>query len=499
MLFSMLLDPTRRPDRAGVFCAATCPTPPTGECCNPVTPLHLAIDTFGRAITSFHPRAQPLMVRVNYARELAASCFLPLMLGTVEGGVTGVLAKTYFSGAAGVAAYRLNFAVAVLAGAPAFANVVSFLWTALSHGRHKIRMLTVFQVAAAACVLLIAVIPRTEAGMWLLMIGAVGARVSWSGVVTLRSTVWRANYPRQIRARLAGRVAMVQALVMTIAGLAVGAAMRVNIDAFRWLYPVAAAGGLVGAWIYSGLRVRGHQALLRAERNDRSLPGSRANPLRLRQVLLADVRFRRYMTCMFVFGAGNLMVTAPLVIMLKDRFDLDPLRSVLIASALPMLLMPAFVPMWSRLLDRMHVIRFRAIHSWVFVGSTGLFLAGAVTRNVEFLWMGAVVKGMAFGGGVLGWNLGHHDFAPVERASQYMGVHVTLTGLRGLFAPMIGVGLYETLEWMRPGAGAWALALCLGLSVTGAAWFVLMRRTLPGPGHEAEFEDGPPLQPPAAT
>jgi MFS family permease len=437
------------------------------------------------------------MLRGSYARELAAWCFLPLMLGVVEGGVTGVLAKTFFAGA--VDGYRLNFAVAVLAGAPALANIVSFLWAALSHGRDKIRMLTGLQAAAATCALLIALMPRNELGLWVLMFGAVGTRMCWSGVVTIRSTVWRTNYPRHVRARFAGRLAAVQALVMTLAGLAVGAAMRANEEAFRVLYPIAAVGGFAGTWIYSGLRVRGHRALLRAERSDRHHPGSRVNPLRLRQVLQADVRFRRYMTCMFVFGTGNLMVTAPLVIMLKDRFALDPLSAVLIASAVPTLLMPVSIPLWSRLLDRVHVIQFRAVHSWAFVASTAMLLAGAVSRHVELLWAGAALKGIAFGGGVLGWNLGHHDFAPVQRAGQYMGVHVTLTGIRGLLAPLIAVGLYETLERLHPGSGAWTLAACLGLNVTGAVWFVLMRRTLRGQGGEAEFEDGPPLQPPAAT
>jgi len=85
-----------------------------------------------------------------------------------------------------------------------------------------------------------------------------------------------------------------------------------------------------------------------------------------------------------------LSITAPLVIMLKDRFELDPLSAVLIAAALPTLLMPASIPLWSRLLDRMDVIRFRAIHSWAFVASTAFFLAGAVARNVDLLWIGAV-------------------------------------------------------------------------------------------------------------
>ncbi len=435
------------------------------------------------------------MLRANYSRELTAWFFLPFMLGAVEGGVTGVLAKTFFAGA--VHPYRLNLAVAVLAGAPAFANIVSFLWAGLSHGRHKIAMLVTLQAAASACVGLIALAPRSEMGLWLLIFGAAGTRVCWSGVVTLRSTVWRANYPRHARARLAGKLATVQALVMTVAGLGIGAAMTANVQSFRWLYPAAAVCGFVGAWLYSGVRLRGHRALMRAENGE--LEGlSWANPLEMRRVLLGDARFRRYMTCMFVFGSGNLMVMAPLVIMLKDRFDLDALVSVLIATSIPTLLMPVSIPIWSRLLDRVHVIRFRAIHSWSFVASTGTFLFGAVTGHLWLLWIGAALKGLAFGGGVLGWNLGHHDFAPAERASQYMGVHVTLTGIRGLLAPIIAVSLYELLEWARPGTGAWTLALCLALTLTGAVWFVLMRRTLSGPGCDSEFEDGPPVQPPAA-
>lgn len=460
-----------------------------------MTPIQLAIDSVGRVVASFHPRRQPLMLRANYARELTAWWLLPLMLGAVEGGVTGVLAKTYFEGYTDPR--TLNLTVAVLTGAPAFANIVSFLWAALTHGRHKVRALVTLQVAAALCVMTIAFAGRSTAGLLIVAAGAAGCRMCWSGVVIIRSTIWRANYPRHTRARLAGKLATVQAIMTTLTGLGIGAAMRVNVESFHFLYPAAAAAGIAGAWIYSGLRLRGHRVLLRAESDGDS--GGRISPLELRRVLLADGRFRRYMTCMFVFGSGNLMVAAPLVIMLKDRFALDPLVSVLIAASIPTLLMPASIPVWSRLLDRVHVIRFRAVHSWTFVASTATILTGAVTDQVWLLWMGAVLKGIAFGGGVLGWNLGHHDFAPAARAAQYMGVHVTLTGIRGLLAPMIAVSLYEILEWAHPGAGPWALALSLSLSTAGAVWFVLMRRGLSGPGGDSHFPDGPPIQPSAAA
>ena len=112
------------------------------------------------------------MLRPNYARELAAWCVLPLMLGTVEGGVVGVLAKNYFAGT--VTPATLNMTVAILAGAPAFANIVSFLWAGASHGRDKIRMLATLQAATATCGLLIALAPRAPLGLLMVTIGAVG-------------------------------------------------------------------------------------------------------------------------------------------------------------------------------------------------------------------------------------------------------------------------------------------------------------------------------------
>lgn len=450
----------------------------------PARVVHLALDSVGRAVASFHPVAFPRLSRASYRRELAAWSFLSLMLGVVEGGVAGVLAKHIFTGS--VAPSILNLAVAILSGAPALANVMSFLWAALSHGRHKIRFLVTLQVLAACCVLLLAVAPRDALGLVMLVGGVLGTRMCWSGVVTLRTTVWRANYPRTARASLAGKLATAQAIVMIGASLAIGAAVKVHEDAFRLVYPVAAAVGLIGAWTYSGMRMRGHRALRQAERRGEASARSLVSPQQFRRLLLTDAPFRRYMSWMFVFGVGNQMVIAPLVVMLKDRLHLDPLLSVLIAATIPLVLMPLSIPFWSPLLDRVHIVRFRAIHSWAFVGSITAILLGMLTMQLWLLFLGAVLKGVAFGGGVLGWNLGHHDFAPVEKASQYMGVHVTLTGVRGLVAPLIAISLYEVLEHVAPGAGPWVFAACLALSLTGALGFTVMARSMGSHGERVE-------------
>ena len=53
-----------------------------------------------------------------------------------------------------------------------------------------------------------------------------------------------------------------------------------------------------------------------------------------------------------------------------------------------------------------------------------------------------VVLGVARGGGMLAWQLGHNDFADRDRVGLYMGVHASLTGLRGALAPFLGMLLY---------------------------------------------------------
>jgi len=50
-----------------------------------------------------------------------------------------------------------------------------------------------------------------------------------------------------------------------------------------------------------------------------------------------------------------------------------------------------------------------------------------------------MIDGVSRGGGMLAWNLGHNDFANRHMVPLYMGIHVTLTGVRGFFAPYLAM------------------------------------------------------------
>ena len=80
-----------------------------------------------------------------------------------------------------------------------------------------------------------------------------------------------------------------------------------------------------------------------------------------------------------------------------------------------------------------------------------------------------MAKGLGLGGGALAWNLGHLHFAHPQEAEVYMGVHVTLTGVRGLIMPFVGIWLWTVAGWW-----VWLLA-CL-LSLSGLMGYVSMAR-----------------------
>ena len=393
-------------------------------------------------------------------------------MGAIEGGVVGVLTKRMFDGV--VDDSILDWSVASLAAAQGFASISSFLWAAFSHGRHKIRFITALKIACVILVGAVSFVPQSPLGLALILFCVIGTRVCYTGIVTLRTTVWQANHPRVNRAFVAGRIATVQALVLAAVGFGVGEAMDLNEQAIRWVYPVAASFGILGAWIYSKIRVEGHREILQDERKSPQLVSF--FPWKTLHLLFEDTQFAMYMACQFIFGVGNLMLTAPLVIILSEQFELTYLGEILIISTIPILMIPLSTLFWAKLLRRMHVLSFRSIHSWFFVASSICIGMSIATHSIAGLWVGAAIRGIGFGGGVLAWNLGHQDYAPVEQSARYMGLHVTLTGIRGLLAPAFGMALYSIL--MSKGYQAGPLVFYVGamLSAIGGIGFILLAK-----------------------
>jgi hypothetical protein len=410
-----------------------------------------------------------------FRREIASWALLGLTLGLVEGATAAVLIKKTFANAA--SPWIVNLAVAFVSGAPALSNVVSFVWANLAHGRARIGLMVALQAAFAILVGLLGVAPRALGGLAFAVASILIARVVWTGLLTVRAAIWSANYPRQAIGRYTGRIVIVSSLaVAAAAAFAAWTLSNSTLDS-RWLYGGGAAAGLLAAWLYRAARVRREFALL-AEEN---AAAGRSEPFSLGmlfEILKKDPHFREYMFWMGIYGGGNLMLTSQLVVIFSEHLHLAPGLQIALLSVVPLGSLPLFVPFWARMFDDGHIVEYRSRQGWSLVFAVVALCCGAWFHWLPLLWVGAVLLGIAYAGANLGWNLGHNDFASVGRAQHYMGVHVTLTGVRGAIGPPAGILIYQWLESFEPGSGLYSLVLPLIFVTVGALGFSHMRRVM---------------------
>ena len=418
--------------------------------------------------------ARPMRPHSQYPRELANWALVSVGVGAVEGAVAAALVKALYAQAA--PALAVDVAVALVAGAPAYANLASFFFAAHQLGRDKIALTVRWQALAMLCVLLLALVPAGALGLWTTVGLVIAARVAWVGVITVRAVVWRNNFPATARARLASRLTALNAVLMAASSALLGWLLGHAPGAIPWMFLIAGGVGLLGAWGYRRMRLRAHGLLRTSEARIRADAQLRPSFTSFKGVLAADPVYRRYMQSMFLFGSGNLMLPAPLLLIMDERLALSPFSQVLLMASLPFLVLPFAIMAWARFYDRVHIVEFRSVHAWSFVLASAGFLIGCISLQMPWLIAGSVLLGVSYAGGQLGWNLGHNDFARPEQAALYMGVHVTLTGMRGLAAPLIGVALYRVLETMVPGRGHLVLILPLLLNIAGALSFVSLRK-----------------------
>lgn len=463
----------------------------------------------------FAPSTQSAFVRRAYSRELAGEVSFTFPLAMLAPGVVGIIATLLFDVG--------SLGLATIVAAPMFANLTSALWAKIAHGRAKATILASLQAALLIVIVGIALLPTDPTSAALLVGLYVVARCIFAGVLTTRTVIWRANYPRHSRSRITGRLMLINTVMLAIVPI-IAATLFDEYQAdypwlFRAVYLGAACVGIVGVIAYAGLRVRRERVLRREELTHTIGSGDTPGPpvrVSALQVLRTDRYFRSYMIWQFCAGvatmAGNTAMIAFIasqvaalpegwVIDLPGPFDIKAyLVGIFLASAVMQLFVALSIPFLASYLDKVHVTRFRTRHGllWIATQATSFVVAYlAAINGVSLGWLlvllilPRILQGMVFGGGRLAWQLGHHDFADRHLAATYMAIHQTLTGVRGIIAPFLGVLFYIGFDEINlggitipgwQGIGYWVFALTTLFAFIGWLGFVRLDKQIGGGG-----------------
>lgn len=450
-----------------------------------------------RAVASFHPRAQPWIARQGYAHELRTAVTVPFALAMLEGGVVGVVSKNIFDVG--------NLGFAAIFAAPMFANLTSLAWARFSRGRPKARFVAVLMAILLALVASVALLPTHRWGPSALVAVVVLGRIMVAGILTVRSTIWRANFPRAARGRITGKLVLLASLILACWPVLVGRLLDADAAWFRALYLLTALIGTVGVVSFSRIRVRREAALLRHELaphegdTPRQPDGRPHTPV---SVLRHDATFRGYMVWQFIAGVANMAGATAFVLYVIQLLDeqnaaAPNTQAMSLTATIPLALATLSMPWWSRWLDAMHITRYRVLHGLTWIVHQSLNLIAALTGYLPFLYLASTASGLVRGGGILAWQLGHNDFADRRLVPLYMGIHQTLTGVRGAFAPFMGTFLLAgwppfTLAGQHvpgwQGIGPWVFAITTALATVSWLGFYRLNRKLRKQGRDAAVD-----------
>lgn len=428
----------------------------------------------------------PYMARRAYVFEVRHFLFWGLFAGLVEGTVSAVVVSKTFA-----ASWLL---ITIVQATPAFANLVSLWWGALLVGRRKLPVFLAVAAASVAVTLSIAMTPHTTLGGWIFAVQICLSRVFMSGVVTTRASLWKSNYPRSHRGRITANLQIVRTIMSLPVILGAGSLFDWSPLAYHWFYPAVAIIGALGLLVLRGERVRGEERdMAHRDPQDRqpiadsglTAPFSLVTLIsphlllrRMARALREDRRFARYCSGQMCIGSANLMAMPVNTILLTQVLHLSYTASNTLLDVIPRIIIVLMLPVWAKMFDRVGVLRFRSVNSLCWCGSLlfcgiGALLAersggGAIplTTVLGVYLIGRIFEGMALSGGAIAWNIGHLHFAEDDKAELYMGIHVSLTGMRGLIAPFVGSALYMLVGW-------WVFMVGVALSAMG--WLIFTR------------------------
>ena len=259
--------------------------------------------------------------------------------------------------------------------------------------------------------------------------GIVLALIAHSLSSPLLSQIYRRHYPSEIRGKLFSTVGMIKAGSAALFAFLVGGMLAGGDLSYTGLL-----------WIFSGC------SLLKGLFTMTMKPVylRKSNKLKLLESfghLKTDAVFRKLIMTWMLLGIGNLLAMALFVDYISNddySFGFNEAELCMVTTTVPMLAFIVFVVMWGAIYDKMEFYLLRVVVNLFFIAGILVFYFSGTFWG---LCAGMALHGMGKAGGTVLWSLWVTKFAPADHVSEYMSVHTSLTGVRGILTAFIAFPL----------------------------------------------------------
>ena len=383
----------------------------------------------------------PAVVRRNLIFDFNSAIFYGIFLAGV-GTFVPVIARRL-----GASPFQLSLIVA----APAVGNLIAVLASHYLQQRRKMPFMVAAWSIGRGLFLLMLFVAAPEPFVLIVVAHWLIVSLSVTGYVE----VMRAIYPAAIRGRAMAYVRVGFTACATIMTPIFG--QLLDVWSYQILFPLGAVFGILSGLAFGQVT---YEETFATTRQDW------LTPLR---ILTRDARYRAYSIAFSLYGAGMLMISPIIPLLLVDELNLSNAQVGWLGMINAIFWMLFYV-VWGRSIDRRGGLWTVQIN---FVLTLVVPIAFFLAQDLWLLAVAHAFVGITVAGTDLGWMNAIMQFARKEDISHYTALHAFLVGVRGVIAPFAGTALIA-IPWI----GVRGVFVFAGVLIL-AGWLVARRVTIP--------------------
>ncbi len=358
----------------------------------------------------------PPGARSAYTKDATAGMLGAMMSGLTAPFVAVIARKTLHASA---------LEIGILSMAPTAGYLFSLVWANMMEGRRKMPFALWSWVMARS--LLALCIFAVES--WSLVAIFSAMYLIASIAQPAYSAVMKEIYPDGDRARIMSYARI--CTILTYVAVTAIASPLVKGDHYRYVFPIASVFGVIAAFRFAGIRAAKADGI--SEVPLHRFVGSGL------MILRHDPGFAWFCAGISVFGFANFLAT-PIYTIYQVQIGVDTTWAG-IYSIVAALTMTVAYFCWGGYTDRRRPQGVIAVQTLCFAAIPTIY---CFATRPWMLLPATLVSGIISAGLELSYLTGVLHFAPEERVTSYQAVFLSLMGLRGIVAPLIGAALHQS-------------------------------------------------------
>ncbi len=262
----------------------------------------------------------------------------------------------------------------------------------------------------------------------------------------------KTNYRHNYFGKLYSWASSVNKIVMIIVTFFYGLLMDYDNYAFVYVYPVMAFLSIISIYALSNIQ---YSEELPENKNKNIFASIRESFFNLFSIIKTNKAYRHFETGFMFYGFAFMISITVITIFFERELHLNYSSIAFYKNAyyiIAILLLPFFGKLIGRIDPRRFaIITYTAIAFQIFFIMlteyypvyTDLFGIKIYYLLLIYVLFNAIFAATM----ILLWNIGSAYYCKPEEAGSYQSVHLSLTGLRAVFAPLLGVFFYEMIGY----------------------------------------------------